>query len=215
MGWLEMSRTSMDGHDTPKAYLDAQFTYERAVDGGTRGHKVLASSCVNNRVWYGAVQQVENGVAGEVFAVVCLVRWNPRSRSGYHFAYKDMDESVGPHEAECPERILDLLTDTDRPHAIDWRARCRAAIASRRRAVPDGALVRFENPLTCSDDMQATDFRVRKDGGKLRFYRLDGNGPYRVRHFYKLKWSIVPETKVHRTVFARPGEPTKEMLKCA
>lgn len=89
MGWLEMSRTAMGGHETPKAYLDAQFTYEREVDGAKRGHKVLASSCVNNRVWYGAVQQVENGVPGEVFAVVCLVKWNPRSRSGYHFAYKD------------------------------------------------------------------------------------------------------------------------------
>lgn len=203
------------GHDTPKGYLDAQFTYERGAQDGKRGLKVLASSCVNNRVWYGAVQQIENGVAGDVFAVICLVNWNPKARDGYHFAYKQMDECVGPCEAECPERILDLLTETDKPHAIDWRARCRAAIASRRRDVPDGALVRFERALTCGDGQEAIDFRVRKDGAKLRFFRADGAGPYRVRNFYKLGWSIVLETKVHRTVFARAGEPTKEMLKCA
>lgn len=34
MGWLFMSRYAMGGHETPKAYLDAQFTYERDLPEG-------------------------------------------------------------------------------------------------------------------------------------------------------------------------------------
>ncbi len=216
MGWLAMSRFHMGGHETPKAYLDAQFNYtDDLPDGGTQGLRILASSCVNNKVWYAAAQVMKNDEPGEVFGLICLVRWNPKARSGEHFAYKDMCESMGPCEDECPERILNLLTPTDREHSIDWRARCRANIARRRRPVADGALVRFPNPLVCRGGQEETDFRVHKQGSKLRFFRSDGAGPYRVRDFYKLAWSILPETKVHRTVFARPNEPTKEMLKCA
>jgi hypothetical protein len=39
---------------------------------------------------------------------------------------------MGPCESDCPEDILDLLTPTDRPYAIAWRARCRANAAARR-----------------------------------------------------------------------------------
>ena len=34
MGWLYMTRSGMGGHDSAKAYLDAQFTYERTGDDG-------------------------------------------------------------------------------------------------------------------------------------------------------------------------------------
>ena len=35
MGWLTMTRMAMGGHETPKAYLDAQLTYERKAEGDT------------------------------------------------------------------------------------------------------------------------------------------------------------------------------------
>ena len=38
MGWLSMQRGHMGGHATPKAYLDAQFTYDRKYDDGSTGH---------------------------------------------------------------------------------------------------------------------------------------------------------------------------------
>lgn len=34
MGWLTMPRASLGLHTTAKAYLDAQFTYERELEGG-------------------------------------------------------------------------------------------------------------------------------------------------------------------------------------
>lgn len=90
MGWLFMPFTSMGGHKSAKSYLDAQLTYERTLDDGTnRGMRVLASSCPGNRTYHAAAQELVGGVPGSVFAVVCLVRWNPRSRDGHQFGYKD------------------------------------------------------------------------------------------------------------------------------
>src|SRR3546814_8711669 len=82
-------------------------------DGTKRGLRVLASSCPGNRTYYAAVQEIMDGIPGIVFAVVCLVRWNPRSRDGHHFGYKDMIENMGPCEADCPAAILALLSPTD------------------------------------------------------------------------------------------------------
>ena len=63
---------------------------------------------------------------------------------------------MGPHECDCPETILDLLTPTDRPYAQQWRARCRAAAAARRAraAKPKpraGQVIVFDEPLAFSD----------------------------------------------------------------
>ena len=120
MGWLTMPGSSMGGHATAKAYLDAQFTYTRKAEDGSAGLRVLASSCPQNRTYYAAVQVKQNDVGGAVFAVVCKVLWNPNRKTGEQFGYKDMDESMGPCEDNCPRRILDLLTPTESEHAIDW-----------------------------------------------------------------------------------------------
>jgi len=89
MGWLTMSRYHMGGHKTAKEYLDDQFTYDREVDGVRKGLTVLASSCPQNRTYYAAVQVMVDGIGKEVFAVVCKVMRNPRSKTGEHFGYKD------------------------------------------------------------------------------------------------------------------------------
>ncbi|KAK0349864.1 hypothetical protein LTR94_031350, partial [Friedmanniomyces endolithicus] len=127
MGWLFMSRYAMGGHETPKAYLDAQFTYERDLpEGGTSGLRILDSAIVGLTTYYAAAQVTRDGTGGEVFAIVCLVRWNARSKDGEHFGYKDMEESMGPCEDDCPERILRLLTSSDSESALQWRRRCLA-----------------------------------------------------------------------------------------
>src|ERR1700712_5390506 len=108
MGWLYMTRSGMGGHDSAKAYLDAQITYERTGDNGAaHGLGVIATSCLNNKVYYAAVQPYGRADT-PIFAVVCLVRWNPRDKEGLVFGYKNMTEDMGPCEAECPQRILAL-----------------------------------------------------------------------------------------------------------
>jgi hypothetical protein len=124
MGWLYMK--SLHGHAGPREYLDAQFTFERA-DGVS---KVLRSELVGNSVYYATVEQIilDTGER-EVFALICLVAYDPRDREGYIFGYKDMTERMGPYESNCPVVILDLLTPTDHSYALQWRARCRANAA--------------------------------------------------------------------------------------
>ncbi len=208
MGWLFMNRHHMGGHATPKSYLDAQFTFINAPDdnGIARGARVLASSCPGNRVWYAAVQYSENGVPTDVIAMVCLVKWNPRDKEAMHFGYKDMSESMGPCEAEAPENILRLLTPTTNENALDWRRRCLARLQKRSRKIVDGMRVKFPQAITFTDGFTGDEFTVIKRGATITFRPVGTYGHYRIRNFRDLEWSIVPETKVHRTVFApRPS----------
>lgn len=124
MGWLYMQ--SLKGHYGPRQYLDAQFTFTRSE----LTSKVLRSAFVGMRVYYAAIEHIRHEKNERiVFAAVCLVRYNPRDREGYIFGYKDMDETVGPNESDCPEGILDLLTPTEYPYAQAWRARCQENLA--------------------------------------------------------------------------------------
>lgn len=151
MGWLFMR--SLGGHAGPRAYLDAQFAYENE----RARSRVLRSALVRMRIWYAAVELVRPESGDRVvFAAVCLVRWNPRAREGYIFGYKDMDESLGPCEAECPAAILDLLTPTSKPYAVSWRERCRAHLARRRELCTvqkprPGQTIVFEEPIRFAD----------------------------------------------------------------
>ncbi len=83
MGWLYMQ--SLGGHAGPKQYLDAQFTYARPE----LTSKVLRSALAGMRVYYAAVEHIRLDTGKrDVFAVVCLVRYNPRDKEGYIFGYK-------------------------------------------------------------------------------------------------------------------------------
>lgn len=46
---------------------------------------------------------------------------------GTELLTKEMTEDVGPCEHACPRRILDKLTPTDHPWALEWREKCRKA----------------------------------------------------------------------------------------
>ncbi len=203
MGWLYMPRTSLGAHTSAKSYLDAQFTYERQLEGGSsKGLQVLASACPQNRVYYAAAQVITDGVAGEVFAIVCLVRWNPNDKEGMIFGYKDMEESMGPCEDGCPENILNLLTSTDNENALDWRRRCLAKLQQRTRKVEDGDRVKLADALTFTDGHVGDEFIVQKRGRRMSFRDPDTLCSYRISRFMERRWSIVPVTKVHKTIFA-------------
>ena len=202
MGWLTMSRYHMGGHATAKAYLDAQFTYSRDIDGVVKGLKLLASSCPQNRTYYAAAQVMVDGVGGDVFAIVCKVIWNPKSKTGEHFGYKDMDESMGPCEDNCPAHILDLLTSTDKEHALDWRRRCRANLERRARKIEDGDRIKLASALTFTDGHVGDEFIVAKRGRRLSFRDPETRLGYAISRFMEREWTVVPVTKVHKTIFA-------------
>lgn len=216
MGWLSMPLSSMHPYTRPKDYLDAQFTYtvtltadgERVKDdepvpqGAVRKSlRVLASSALRNRVYYAAVLPGTDGIDEPAFAIVCLIKWNPRAADGYVFAYKDMDESMGPYEAECPPRILDLLGPTENPGALAWRARCRARGLNRRK-LTDGMHICFAEPVRFTDGYEGREFFVRKVGRRTGL-ALTRDGPMRYRYarLAEATWELVSRTRVHATVF--------------
>lgn len=88
---------------------------ERRSNDGT-GYKVLAKSVKGNTV-YSAVKHP----TGHVFGMVTLLR---KDRDGY-LMVKDMDETMGPCEDECPMKIINMLSATEYEYALDWRERCR------------------------------------------------------------------------------------------
>lgn len=203
MGWLSMTRAGMGDTPTPKQYLDAQFTYEREAVEGTpfHGYRVLASTC--SRHYYAAVQAYDESGLGDVFGVVCLVRWNPRAADGYAFAYKDMSEMAGPYEADCPLKILELLSPTDNPVALDWRRRCHEALLRRKRHLPDGALIRFATAITFTDGTSHQVMRVRRGKSRIVLSPRDGYGRYTVSRLFDRTFEIVREAKVMPTIFPR------------
>jgi hypothetical protein len=195
-----MTRTGMSGYASAKAYLDAQFTYERSDDSGTRGLRVLASSCLRNQVYYAAAQPYGQADTA-VFAIICLVRWNPRDKDGMIFGYKDLTEHAGPCEAECPERILALLGPTDHEHAIDWRRRCLASLQRRQRPIVDGARIRLADEMTFTDGHKGRDFIVVKQGRQTSLKDPATGQRYRLNRLMDRAWDIIVEPTIHRTVF--------------
>jgi hypothetical protein len=121
----------------------------------------------------------------EVYALVCQLdlRGDPEGR--YNFGYKDVDETGGPFEDECPERILRLLTPTDDPTANRWRERCWERIRRRkeRPALRTGKYLVLDEPLVFADGQKRRVFYIKDarrriflatPGGSLR-YRLPSN----------------------------------------
>ena len=96
-------------------------------------YTVLDTALVKMKTFYAAVERID-GETGErmVWAAVILVDYGPWKHDSNDFGWKDMDETCGPCESECPERILNLLTPTENQYANDWRARCRQTIARRK-----------------------------------------------------------------------------------
>lgn len=122
MGWTFMS----DKPATPDAYFREQF--------GDR-YTVLGSATVHLSEYYAAIRDTGSG---EVSCFVAMIRWQRDE-----FGYKDMDERMGPVIANCPARILDLLTPLpDCDHPEQYCRFCSAGIT----ATADGVWRRHAGP---------------------------------------------------------------------
>lgn len=109
---------------------------------------------------YGALRLAD----GRVRALVILTRW---VKDYYNFGYKDMDESMGPCDVACPERIFALLTpldETDSKWAHEWRDKVRVYHETNRSRprLTKGTKVRFEQALTFTDGSEADTFEFIK-----------------------------------------------------
>lgn len=108
------------------------------------------------------------GVSKGVIAFVCLTNWVRDDY--YNFGYKDMEESDGPYVANCPQRILDLLTPVEKLYADgvytarsavrarQWRRACLKRLAEKAAApkVTPGMVLSFDPPVRLLDREYAT-----------------------------------------------------------
>ncbi len=159
MGWLFQSTPLRD--ETPAQVLARRFTHEDERTVAT----VLATATVRGTV-YAAIRNTDKQAGtAYVFCGVFLVRNNVCDG----FGYKAMDESMGPLEADCPGRILRLLSPVEAisnpGSAASWRERVarrrleRAGDRHRTAALVPGRLLRTARPLRFGT-VEADLFRV-------------------------------------------------------
>lgn len=115
MGWTSQHREK--GTTNEDFFLDN-------FNAGTRFH---ATGTVDG-VFYAAVESPNN--PGEVWGFVVLTTWAPNSH--HNFTYKDMSESMGPCESKAPLAVLNALTETTSPFALEWRERVAQHHAQRK-----------------------------------------------------------------------------------
>ena len=116
MGWLFSCNR---GHD--KATLVAEL--RRPSRYGDK-QRLLKSTVVGNNHWYVA----EILATGERYIGLDLMQ------SGYPdhgWGYKDLCESMGPNQVNCPLGFLDLVPNIPEPYGAAWRERVKAYHAQR------------------------------------------------------------------------------------
>lgn len=135
MGWTWYRATHYypNGGIDRRAECDAYF-----MEGLNRGHYEVLKSTMVGKVYYAAVKKLkkydgcdENGEwiysdlppeEQKVFGAVFIT--STRMKEYFNFGYKDMDESMGPGDCDCPKSIIALLSETDNLYALHWRQKC-------------------------------------------------------------------------------------------
>ena len=102
---------------------------------------VLKSSMVGS-VYYAAVEVKRNGTVEEVLPMIALTSTNIKDY--FNFGYKD----VGLYYYDCPKGILNLLSETDDEHQLQWREECRKLTEKKRKkltkgTLPVGSIIKF------------------------------------------------------------------------
>lgn len=159
MGWVSYHATPVRGKIDRKAEVEKTFS---------ECYEILKSTMVGS-THYAALRQVKkckldsdgHAIKDEtgkyiledipvfdqfVFASITLTSVDMNDY--YNFSYKDMDETEGPCECDCPKSILDLLSPTPSKFANEWRDRCYKRIEQKKQAkslasLPIGTRIRF------------------------------------------------------------------------
>ena len=101
--------------------------------------------------FYAACRHKHDGPDGPVWAMICMLGW--RANDHFNFGYKDLDETMGPSDDDCPERVFKLLTPLE-PGKYEWAEGWRARVAEKlaRPKVKKGTKVRWLNSWSSSRD---------------------------------------------------------------
>ena len=144
MGW-----TSFHFTGTKAEFLQQEFnepTWGTIIDHAVKGSVIYCAVKMGSK-------HAER--EGKIFAMVILTS----TRMG-NFAFKDMSESCGPCECNCPKRIIALLSPLDELYETDscsytwakeWRERCTTIVAKPKAVkVNEGDIIKLNAPVKTS-----------------------------------------------------------------
>ena len=129
-----------------------------------------------------------------VFAAVFLTR-----RHDGEWGYKEMDECVGPVEANAPRKLIKMLSPTSSEWANQWRESCLRNATLKSRKLVDGDIIEFPEPLSFTDGKTASKFRVVKEAQMFSrrkqtvFVAIETGKKYMIQGFSKLNWTKIEE----------------------
>ena len=163
-----------------------KYQNQKAADG--REWKILKHKSTKGdgfdwtNIIYAAYQLPDEKVIGMVIAY----KFYPRDREVVH---KEITEDMGPFYWECPNNILDMLSETDNENALEWRAKCREFNAQPKpKKLEDGDKVRFPNGFgRLSADLILT---VVKRNRTIRF-ETEGSVLYNLKGWRKATYEVV------------------------
>ena len=146
--------------------------------------KVVDCAVVNLKTAYLAYEITRPDKPRQVVGIVCLLDYVPKD--WFNFGYKDVEESMGPCECDCPEKILKQLTSDDLNPISDWaskwRQKCWQNIEQKkaRPSLKGGLLIRFERSISFQDGAKSDTFIV-EDARKQIFVCAKTHRRYKIR----------------------------------
>jgi hypothetical protein len=166
MGWLFSQRWP-----TRKDLIDHLVKENSAVE-------TLKHCCVGNNLWC-----VHRTNEGDTF--ICLYMMQLHRGNFPYWGYKDIDESMGPYQVNCPLSYLEGLSAAE-GYAIEWRKRVREYHARRNRKLDINDKVRLP------------------DGREFQVCATHGNAGYSVTQLphqglvYRLKRSQLSQVEIFK-----------------
>jgi len=158
MGWTFL-------HRDKGAVSDREF-FEREF----RPYPILDMSKTGFTLYF----MMEDPKTKDRFAFVVMTRW--RRNDWYNFGFKEIEETCGPIDHDCPDRILDRLTPTDSKWANEWREKCRERNKGKVR-LEKGAIVETKEPIIFRGGGQCQRFVVL-DAKRRIFKDANDKGDY-------------------------------------
>ena len=150
------------------------------------GHEILDCKVKNLRTAYLAVKEKETD---KVYGMVCLLDYVPNDV--YNFGYKEIDETMGPNQRECPESILRLLSDTDNEYAKEWRKNCKENIKKRKELskFKSGDKIVFDNDIVFGQEKYKEFILVDK---RKSLFKVPKNNCalYRIRNWHDEAFTV-------------------------
>jgi hypothetical protein len=173
------------------------LTYYREREESDRDH-------LQRELWpSGQCRIGECGTAGGTFYALCepaaedepfaLIVLQRRTRGQYNYGRKELTESSGPYESQCPARVLDAIERAipvpPNEWAEEWRSRCRENIVRRQAAksVKSGTWIELASPLVFSDGVGRS---LLQFIGRSSFCACDGVR-VRVSNWRTLPYAVV------------------------